>query len=660
MPLLRLTQSTEADTHRVEIAFEAEGAARRTAEARFSFVVTERDEGDLRWYLEDFLQLPHDPSPRVAARIEKRMAEMGMNLFQSIFEANRDTVGLWASIREQINESRIEIVTGVREATSIPWELLREPGTERPLVLQAQSFVRGQPNAARMPRLPAKKAGPIRILLVICRPGGRNDVPFRSVATRILKGLDDTASEAFDLDVLRPPTFEALAEALRRAKEAKRPYHIVHFDGHGVHLNLGQTSDGDGGARALAEALKIDSQRFSRDLVYPHPLRTGSHGYLVFENPRAEGNQRLADGPELGHLLIETTVPILVLNACRSAQGELHSSARNEPGRSDDDPHTQVKAWGSLAQEVMDTGACGVVAMRYNVYVETAAQFVADLYASLARGRTLGEAASLGRKQLHAQPLRSVTFDPVPLQDWPVPIVYEAAPIVLFPERHDDNKLRVDLRDRTIASPSRLDTELPRSPDAGFFGRDESLLALDRAFDRHSIVLLHGYAGSGKTATAAEFTRWYALTGGARGPALFTSFEHYLPLPRVLDRFGLMFEAMFEESGIYWRALNDERRRQVVLQALEQVPVLWIWDNVEPIEGFPAGTGSAWSSEEKHELVQFLVAARSTKARFLLTSRRDELAWLGDLPIRIRLLPMPMMDRFQLTRALAPKLAQRP
>jgi hypothetical protein len=35
--------------------------------------------------------------------------------------------------------------------------------------------------------------------------------------------------------VLRPPTYEQLAETLRLAKERGRPYHIVHFDGHGVY-----------------------------------------------------------------------------------------------------------------------------------------------------------------------------------------------------------------------------------------------------------------------------------------------------------------------------------------------------------------------------------------------------------------------------------------
>jgi len=38
--------------------------------------------------------------------------------------------------------------------------------------------------------------------------------------------------------------------------------------------------------------------------------------------------------------------------------------------------------------------------------VDTAAQFMAEMYGRLAQGDALGEAASFSRKQLHAQPLR--------------------------------------------------------------------------------------------------------------------------------------------------------------------------------------------------------------------------------------------------------------
>jgi hypothetical protein len=83
----------------------------------------------------------------------------------------------------------------------------------------------------------------------------------------------------------------------------------------------------------------------------------------------------------------------------------------------------------------MHAGAAGVVAMRYSVFVVTAAQFMADMYGHLAQGEPLGEAASFARKQLHAQPLREIAFDPRPLQDWMVPVVFEAEPMALFPRK---------------------------------------------------------------------------------------------------------------------------------------------------------------------------------------------------------------------------------
>ena len=437
---------------------------------------------------------------------------------------------------------------------------------------------------------------------------------------------------------------------------------MVHFDGHGAYTDLELLFEAwkeseEEGRRHLQGVLRVDARRFSPQMLYPHPPRPGAHGFLVFENSTSDNNQRFVDGQELGKLLVETGVPVLVLNACRSA----HADVRKKPEVAvETDIHEQRRAWGSLAQEVMDAGVAGVVAMRYKVYVVTAAQFVAELYASLVRGHTLGKAVALGRKQLHANPHREVVADPLPLQDWQVPIVYEAAPIALFSKPEGDGKLEISVGNTSIASAGSLDPTLPPEPDAGFYGRDETLLALDRAFDDQPIVLLHAYAGSGKTATAAEFARWYALTGGVEGPVFFTSFEYHMPLPRVLDRFGEVFGHMLERSGVQWLAITDEaERRRITLQVLEQVPVLWIWDNVEPVTGFPTGSESTWTNAEQRELADFLRACRKTKAHFLLTSRRDEKTWLGDLPARIQVPPMPMTERLQLARALAAKHRRR-
>ncbi|HXM45230.1 MAG TPA: CHAT domain-containing protein [Bryobacteraceae bacterium] len=600
MSLLHLHQFAEGENrYRVLAEFE-NGAVRRSAESRFELQVSAQDQEDIRWYLEDFLQYPMDPAPAIAARIERRMAEIGMELFTKAL----GSTSVWQEARHDLSATRVEIETTVKDATALPWELMRDPEADMPLALRARTFVRATHDSVQRPKLVQSAGGPIRVLLVICRPRGREDVPFRSVARRMLEGL--RGSDAVRLTVLRPPTFERLAHVLREAHDSGEPYHLVHFDGHGV---------------------------------------WSSHGYLEFENSIFEGNRQLVGGQALGNLLAETGVAALVLNACQSAYAEPPSAPVTV---APDNPHQETRAYGSLAQEVMDAGTAGVVAMRYSVFVDTAAQFIAKLYERLTQGDALGEAASFARKQLHAQPLRRIAFDPRPLQDWMVPVVFEAEPVALFPRRKGGKGF-------SLSSGASAQLEgLPPRPDAGFIGRDETLLALDRAFDDHAIVLLHAYAGSGKTSAAAEFARWYRETRGVDGPVLFTSFEHYRPLLSVLNDLAGALDVAQD-----WFSLDETKRRSAALQLLRQRSVLWIWDNVEPVAGFPKGSESKWGAQEQRELADFLRAARETRAKFLLTSRRDERDWLGDLPARVTVPPMPFQERLELARALASKHGRR-
>jgi CHAT domain len=648
MGTLRLTQtSLTPGRHRVQLDLDGEGLP-QSAVAEFAFALADQDREDLRWYLEDYLTYPVDPAPRIAARVQTRMAEVGRELFRAIFESDSDARRLWADVSRDLAGTRVEVVSEVDAATALPWELLRVPATDTPVALEAAAFVRVQRQVARRAQAPRVEEGErIRVLLVICRPAGAEDVPFHSVASHLVR-LSSQAGVMFQLEVLRPPTFERLGQVLRAAAAAGRPYHVVHFDGHGAWVDVTATSG-------------VVPARGWSPLVYSvvDPARPGAHGYLVFEHPTPDSGkaEQLVAGPTLGSLLAETGVAILVVNACRSAHADLAVAPEDASASS---VHERVRAYGSLAQEIVDAGVAGVVAMRYNVWVVTAAQFVGDLYRALLAGLPLGQAVTLGRKQLAAQPERELTLKVHRLEDWVVPIVYEPAPLVVFPTRQTDDHPHITL-DQPDAEQAggQLDARLPDRPDVGFYGRDETLLALNRAFDTQQVVLLHAYAGAGKTTTAAEFARWYQLTGGVRGPVLFTSFEQHRPLPRVLDQVGQVFGDALDAAGVAWGALDDAQRRGVAVQVLGQVPVLWIWDNVELVAGFPAGTESAWSAEEQAELAGFLRAVLGTKAKVLVTSRRDERSWLGELPARVRLPAMPMGERVQLARAIAAKWGHR-
>ncbi len=239
MPVLRINQQPggAANQYRIEVtATGIPGPGVLSFNSDIAFELTPQDGERIRWYLEDYLQFDEDPAPQIAHGVESFMADRGDALFRSIFEGSEQSVELWSSVEPHLPSTRIEIATGIAEATAIPWELIRNPRTRTFLALSAESFVRTQ-REAKAALAPAGEAEKVRILLVICRPKGGEDAPFRSVAGRLVTRLSDEARDAFDIDVLRPPTYEQLGTTLRRAKERGRPYHIVHFDGHGVYAD---------------------------------------------------------------------------------------------------------------------------------------------------------------------------------------------------------------------------------------------------------------------------------------------------------------------------------------------------------------------------------------------------------------------------------------
>ena len=472
-----------------------DGTVRQVAVSEFADQVSEADAEKIRWYLEDYPEFPADPAPALARSAEARLAQAGADLFTQVF-SDPDAAVIWERVRSRLSKVRVAVVADQGARPGIAWELLRDPARGAPVALAAAVFVRTHLRAAGHPALTEPAGDRLRVLLVICRPGGGEDVPFRSVASRLIRG-GANQMEGLDLEILRPATYARLAEVLHVAYDAGRPYHVVHLDGHGTYLDVADLSH---------VSVSQHMCRFS----LAAPARPGQHAYLVFEDPDSADTQQLVDGPTLGRLLTDTGVPVLVLNACRSAYGE----AREQPGEASWDVHARIRAYSSLAAELADTGVPGVVAMRYNVYVVTAAQFVADLYAQLLAGRPLGAAATAARRALAADPVRQIGAVPVQLQDWAVPVVYEAAPLVLLrlPDR-EAPVIKLASAESRGEDGSPAPGGVPQPPDAGFFGRDATLLALDRAFDTQPLALLHAFAGP------ASRPRRRSSPAGTRPPA---------------------------------------------------------------------------------------------------------------------------------------------
>ena len=88
----------------------------------------------------------------------------------------------------------------------------------RPVALRAGGISRSLPVADSAGTLQVP-GGRLRVLMVISRPAGTADVGYQMVARPLLERLEAVRGEV-DLTVLRPPTFDALREAVTEAAEA--------------------------------------------------------------------------------------------------------------------------------------------------------------------------------------------------------------------------------------------------------------------------------------------------------------------------------------------------------------------------------------------------------------------------------------------------------
>ncbi len=223
MPELRISDipgAAGATGRRVEVTWQ-DDRARRVAVAEFGLPPDRSDSELLRWYLEEYAEAPADPAPALAASAERVLADAGAELFRQVF-SSPDAAGIWERARDQLDEVRVEVDADPGDGPGLAWELLRDPALDAPVALGAGAFVRTHARAAGHPRLPAPAGDRLRVLLVICRPGGRDDVPFRSVASRLVRGGADQMA-GLDLDVLRPPTFARLAAGAARRQGGRPP-----------------------------------------------------------------------------------------------------------------------------------------------------------------------------------------------------------------------------------------------------------------------------------------------------------------------------------------------------------------------------------------------------------------------------------------------------
>jgi tetratricopeptide (TPR) repeat protein len=452
---------------------------------------------------------------------------------------------------------------------ALPWELLHNG--------DGFLFQGARPSRVRR-RLPNKRtlavpvvAPPIRVLLITSRPEDNACAYLDHRASALpLVAATEELGDVLRLSLLHPATYPALEAELARAQQAGEPYHVVHFDGHGV-----------------------------------YDRRVGLGG-LCFEDP-SDSNKltgrrhQTVCTDQLGPLLNNYRIPLVLLEACQSAQAEAGSE--------------------SVASELLQRGVVSVVAMSHSVLVETARRFVAAFYAELARGQRVGQAMLAGQRALHSDPSRGQRYGigELTLADWFVPVLYQEKDDPQLFTATPAPQTREDLRTRLR---SRLGAVPPEPVDTGFVGRSRDLLALERLLRQQRWAVVRGQGGEGKTALAAELARWLVRSQQLRRAA-FVSVELCSHKDAVLDALGRQLVGADYSAAKFE---NPEQALQPIERALREQPTLLVIDNMESVLLPPYLESPELLSEEAALELQAILALakrllRAGETRIVFTSR---------------------------------------
>ncbi len=550
---------------------------------------------EIRWYLEQYVKWPSGISviQDRARRVVESLAEWGARLYEVAMPLS-ETANVreaWAKIAEHAGrrfsvhvdleatleadatkEQRKEAQEVSTVLLGLPWELLHDR--------KSYLFQGKKPTRVRRQLASTESYGvpvvdpPIRILLITARPedDACGYIDHRASALPLVEAMESLPG-LVEIRLLSPPTLSALREELDRADTVRQPYHVVHFNGHGVY-------DQAVGLGGLCFELPEDERKLEK------------RGHVtIFTN-------------DLGPLLRDYRIPLVFLEACQSAQAE--------------------KASESVASELLKVGVASVVAMSHSILVATARLFVGEFYRALAAGKRVGDAMLAGQRRLKDDTFREQIFGKgeLRLEDWFVP--------VLFQEKDDPQLFKTTPAKQTVedwkkALADRLG-DLPPTPATGFVGRSRELLALERLLrndrdNRYAVV--RGQGGEGKTALAAEFARWMVRSQQVRRAA-FVSVETHGNAASVLNEIGRQL------AGESYSVAFDTLEKSIlpIERALREQSTLLVVDNMESIllppyldEEMP----NALTEEAARELKAILdLCARLLKAgdtRLVFTSR---------------------------------------
>jgi hypothetical protein len=212
--------------------------------------------GEIRWYIEKYYQWPTGVFKNRAEQTEKSLPEWGKALYDAALDSEeaREPLEEWkrksgsrrfsvevdSAFLKGTDEARVVLIReAASDLLSLLWEIMHDDVGFLSQGARGVRVRRRLPNRKQTTTLKAEL--PIRVLLLSPRPEVDDDgnqvgyIDHRNIAKPLVQAVENLGAELVQVDILHPPTFSALKEALDKAIKEDNPYDIVHFDGHGVY-----------------------------------------------------------------------------------------------------------------------------------------------------------------------------------------------------------------------------------------------------------------------------------------------------------------------------------------------------------------------------------------------------------------------------------------
>jgi tetratricopeptide (TPR) repeat protein len=503
-----------------------------------------------------------------------QVAAQGWELYRNFFGNNRALRDYLAAHRDaRPCQLTLSLGPGTASLARLPWEYLYNGDAF--LCLSGNLPVSHRPYGLD-PIRPQATPLPLRILLVLASPEDQPSFEVEQELALLHKALaKQIRSGAICLDVLAEATSASLREAAR-----SRPYHVIHYVGHGIHQL---------------------------------PQR---EGFLCLEdNP---GHCELVAGSLLPPLLGNPPPSLVLLSSCPSADFGV------------------ADAFAGVAQDLLVHGISAALSIPSRLGQPAARAFYKAFYSSLADGETVAESVFRGRAFIKRAEDEGAAAKRQ--FGWAIPVLYQRDPDLQLIQAGEVSRLP-EQGDRSTFRPERAHSAvslLGRTPELRAVSR-----ALQNSA---RIFYVWGSEGMGKRSFVSHLTQHLARRpSGTLRVRCSTLIEPLSLLAKIADFWRSGGSDVEEEAAHLLLDVRQDpfERAQKAQQLVKTKRLLLIFENID--RWFvPEGQGLDTIANDIVRTILLGLIAVPSKSLFFFTGTRrwKELAELGNADIREIYLPL--------------------